>query len=37
MEGVRDSKGRCGMMGEGGEDRSVMGMGGAELMRSRGG
>jgi hypothetical protein len=35
MEGVGDSEGRCGMMGEGGKDRPVMGVGGAGSMGSR--
>jgi hypothetical protein len=34
MEGVRDSEGRCGMMGEGGGDRPMMGVGGARSMGS---
>jgi hypothetical protein len=35
MEGVGDVEGRCGMMDEGGEDRPVMGVGGAGLMGSK--
>lgn len=35
MEGVGDSEGRCGMTGEGVEDRLVMGVGGAGSMGSR--
>jgi hypothetical protein len=35
MEGVGDVEERCGMMDEEGEDRLVMGVGGAGLMGSR--
>jgi hypothetical protein len=35
MEGVGDVEGRCGMVDERGEDRPVMGVGGAGLMGSR--